>query len=103
MKFEEFEKYIDVVKNYHESDDKISKLLCTEGFIMYSSKAIGVILDLLKYIFNDEDEWIQYFIYELDFGERWTPESCFNFDDSVIKLKTTKDLYDFLIINGGNK
>lgn len=53
-------------------------------------------LYLLKRIFNDEDDWIGYYIYELEFGESYQDGMIHDVDGSNIKLKTYEDLYDIL-------
>ena len=59
----------------------------------------GIATKLLEFIFNDENQWISYWIFELEFGERYEDE-CIKWEDGeVIPLKTAEDLYDLLIRN----
>lgn len=50
--------------------------------------------------FEDEDSWISYYIYELEFGTKEWAGNCGNTQDGKpICLETPEDLYDFLIDN----
>lgn len=54
------------------------------------------IIDLLVHCMEDEDEWIPYFIFELDFGRRWHEGIVTDEDGNDIKLETIVDLYVLL-------
>lgn len=47
----------------------------------------------------DESDWLGYFCYELNFGERWKPGTITEEDGTDIKLQTPEDLYELLKIN----
>lgn len=50
--------------------------------------------------FEDEDSWVSYYIYELEFGSKeWAGNCGTTQDGKNICLKTPEDLYDFLIDN----
>lgn len=50
--------------------------------------------------FEDEDSWISYFVYELEFGTKEWSKNCGNTPDGrPICLETPEDLYDFLVEN----
>ena len=50
--------------------------------------------------FEDEDSWISYFVYELEFGTKEYAGNCGNMQDGRhICLETPEDLYDFLVDN----
>jgi len=55
------------------------------------------VIDLLKATFDDtsDESDIDYFIYELDYGTKYT-EGCYTIFDKPIKLATSEDLYDLL-------
>jgi len=58
----------------------------------------NAIIELLENIFDDkENGWIQYWLYELDFGKKWVPGSITDSDSSIIDISTVEKLYDFLI------
>ena len=47
----------------------------------------------------DESDWLGYFCYELNFGERWKPGTITEEDGIDIKLQTPEDLYEVLKTN----
>ena len=56
-----------------------------------------MMIKLLSEIFKDEEEgWINYYIYELEFGKRWKPGYIID-NGRDIKMETPGDLYDYLI------
>lgn len=79
-----------ILSNDHTSNYDNSSIV--EGFI-----------NLLETLTNDvkhEDgySWIEYFIYELDFGKKYEEGKVTSYGENV-KLKTASDLYAFLIKN----
>lgn len=50
--------------------------------------------------FEDEESWISYFVYELEFGTKeWAKKCGTTPDGRPICLETPEDLYDFLVEN----
>ena len=77
----------EVFKKYN-CDGEVFPPMCTE-----------TVIDLLEFIFNDKNQWISYWIFELEFGKQYEDE-CIKYEDGeVIPLKTAEDLYDLLIRN----
>lgn len=77
----------DLFRKY-KSDGEVFPPMCT-----------GTVVDLLEYIFNDVNEWIQYWTLELEFGERYEDGNVQDKDGNNISLKTSEDLYDLLVEN----
>ena len=72
----------------YKMDGNIYPPMCTE-----------TVIDLLEFIFNDKNQWISYWVFELEFGKQYEDE-CIKWEDGeVIPLKTAEDLYDLLIRN----
>lgn len=99
-----FDKIIESIKNQMEHDEKCSdafKIILPDNYIsFYNNEHLNVmIFNLLKMAFNDniEHSWIEYFIYELDFGKKYKDGMILEKDGSLINLSTTKKLYNFLI------
>lgn len=95
MEYEDFEKYLTHLKE--EYDFEITLL---HAGISIDVPQINHILDdeleLLKREFGDEENcWIEYFIYELDFGTKCGPDVITD-DRGSIKLETPLDLYYLL-------
>lgn len=72
----------------YKCDGNIYPPVCTE-----------TVIDLLEFIFDDKDEWIGYWAWELDFGGRYEDGDVRSSDGSIIPLKTTEDLYNLLVKN----
>lgn len=72
----------------YKADGNIYPPLCTE-----------TVIDLLEFIFNDKNQWINYWIFELDFGKNYEDGDAKDADGSNIPLKTVEDLYDLLVRN----
>ena len=58
--------------------------------------------NMLKIIFNDENDWIQWWIYDKELGDR-KDLNAYDIDKNIIKLDTANDLYYFLIQNMNEK
>jgi len=72
----------------YKMDGNIFPPLCTE-----------TVIDLLEFIFNDKNQWIRYWIWELSFGTDYEDGDVQNPDSSIIPLKTMENLYDLLVRN----
>lgn len=72
----------------YKMDGNIFPPLCTE-----------TVIDLLEFIFNDKNQWISYWVWELEFGKRYEDVDVEGSDGCIILLKTTEDLYDLLVRN----
>jgi hypothetical protein len=92
------------IQNQSNHDDKCNeafKIILPDTFGGYYNNSFlhSSLLYLLKIAFNDnhKDSWIDYFIYELDFGSKYKNGCVTNKDGSNIDLSTSEKLYDFLI------
>ena len=62
-----------------------------------STNLIDAVVDMLEDVFNDKvANWIQYWMFELEFGDSYK-EGCITKDGEVVPMKTAEDLYDFLM------
>lgn len=57
---------------------------------------IDSVIDLLEYILHDEDDWIGYWLFELDCGKRYKPGMITESDGTDIPLATIEDLWNLL-------
>lgn len=102
MKNEVFskEKFVKVMTEYKKLNDLYNKIDKAAKrlifFKIYPIEHEELILEVLKEAFNDESDWIGYFIFELDFGKKWTKDSVSD-NGKIVVLKTFKDLYDLLV------
>ena len=77
----------EVFKKYN-CDGEVFPPMCTE-----------TVIDLLEFIFNDKNQWIKYWIWELSFGADYQDGDVQNPDGTIVPLKTVGDLYDLLVGN----
>ena len=99
VKFEEFNKWMEEYKTISDTEKKINDALQVfspdfGGF--YLEDVHGLILDLLKRIMKDENDWIGYYMFELNWGKDWTENSITDENGQSIKLQTVEDLYNLL-------
>lgn len=99
--YEDFERHITALKELAEIESGINSLLNkykvareNEAKIHFPTLETNVV-ELLKTITNDTDEWIDYWIYELDFGDRDNGNRV-TIDSKPILLKTVRELWDLL-------
>ena len=101
---EEFVSIMDRLKNIHDLQHNIDKLIL-ESYEYHKNDLIDsagfmvccedIIVDLLKKIFNDEAEDISYFMYELDYGRDYQ-DGCITEDGVNIDFSSADKLYDYL-------
>lgn len=100
MTFEKFAEFIDRYKFNRDKFDKWAASTedyfedCMMGFIPDDDLP----LDILREIFKDDDDWIRYWVYDLEFGSRWV-KGMITVDGVEISLRTVRDLYNFLVLN----
>jgi len=97
--FEQFKSALSDIKRFQEAQDLINdgfKILGQDSHIMITEPE-SVIVRLLEAIFNDKGEWISYFLYQLDWGEKYKDGCITDTDGSFIRLSTIDELYDFLL------
>ena len=101
MSKESFCKVMDSYKSMWNFTDEMNELFdkykC-DGNI-YPPVCTETVIDLLEFIFNDKNQWISYWIFELDFGKDYEDGYVKDEHGEVIPLKTTEDLYDLLVRN----
>ena len=87
---------IDSFKKQTELNRVLSQI-SSENFLSFPD-CMNAVLNYLKDIFKDKDEWIDYYIYELECGNLYKPGMVL-YHNTEIPLKTPEDLYDILIDN----
>lgn len=103
LKKTNFIQIMKLIKDQHDHDIKCSeafKTILPHDFISnYDNHYLmDALLLLLKSIYNDTGQWIEYYIYDKDFG-RNTKLKVWDEDDKEIPLTTFEDLYNMLIKN----
>ena len=95
MTLAQFEGYISKLKERTDRIDIISKVLRSDVLYDITDSMFDTIVDLLEICFNDKEKWIEYWVMELDFGNKYK-EGTITRGKTTILLKTAKDLYDLL-------
>ena len=101
-----FVEIINNIKVQETIDQSFSTALETvcDSYCIYNTnnKNYESLFTLLKTLFEDNDEWISWWIYEKDFGSKKEMKAYYK-NDKEIKLDTPEQLYDFLIKNRKKK
>jgi len=63
----------------------------------YLSRFSTLIIKVLQDAMQDKYDYINYFIYELDYGKKWKKGMITRKNGEDVKLKTPEDLYNYLI------
>lgn len=93
--FKKFNETIELLKRRDKQYKELNKVfreIHTDSYIMPDLQLETTVVRLLELLTNDKNEFISYFIYDLDFGKEYT-ENCYTINNKEVKLKTTKDLY----------
>lgn len=105
MTLQDFERYMKDIKRSYEYSEKLNDFLrenADDGYV-FQPDCIDTAVNLLSFIFGDEAGWIEYFVFELEFGKRYEDGMVINQDGSNISLASTEDLYKFLTWEGEEK
>lgn len=94
-----FTKTLNFIQEQWDVTRKINELF-TEAFedsVFYPYfKYEAVLVKVLAAAMQDKEEWIEYFIYELNMGKEYQPGNI-TVNGENIKLATIDDLYDLLV------
>lgn len=100
INFELFEKSLMTIKEYSDKDQVLMDLV-GEGVGTYTCDYGEVVISLLKSHFNgDVDEWIEWWMWDCDFGEDHCLYSPADSDEEI-SLSDVKEFYEFLIKHYG--
>ena len=56
----------------------------------------GIVVLLLKKLMKDKDDWIDYFIYDLDYGRKYEPGFVKDEKGKNVDLSSAEKLYDYI-------
>ena len=100
--YEEFKKHMDAIVRCMRFQDDIMALVSAynkasrdECEIMLPMLVDNVI-DLLALATQDEEDWIAYWVFDLDCGKEYHDGCAVNEDGSIIKIETISDLWSLL-------
>lgn len=82
---------------YDDIND-IGRKLSSFGIYCYEYE--DLIFKILQEVFKDKkNDWLGYYIYDLNFGKNWVEGKVTDKDGTDIPLETAENLYDILIKN----
>lgn len=94
LSYEEFSESMLEVQAWFDKLDQINA--CGLWLWDWSHGGCGhLVIELLIKLMHDEDRWIEYFVYELDWGKRTDLHASWE-DGTPIPLNTLDDLYRLL-------
>ena len=96
ISFDKFKFYMGLVQEYTEKDDQLSNILETEGFVTYSMKTTGAIVDLLTELMDDKGDWLGYWLWECDSGKN--PMEITDSDDNIVPFTTLEEVYEWITV-----
>ena len=106
ISFELFSKYMGNVMTFHDLQNSISAATRrynneTKDMVEFELPSMEFdLVELLSIIFKDESDWIGYWVYELDCGDKYHDgcvTSTSGGHEVNIPLKTVEDLWNLLI------
>lgn len=95
---DEFCEVIDKIKAHHAMIENLEDIL---GVVFEFDDLQDTVIKLLEKVMDVEPcekfgSDISYFIYDLDYGNDWTPSS-FTIDGESVDISTAEKLYDYLM------
>ena len=105
LSFEDFSEYISLVKEHEKFKEKLDVFTyeysnCTGNDVNFDYPSnTEIIIELIEKVFNDYDEWISYWCYELNFGDEYKDGMITDKNGNNVPLKTVDDLWKIIIDN----
>lgn|GEM_PF-3185139 len=100
IKKEDFLKIMEEIESTNTYSSRLNKFFeknNVDGYI-YQPNCVETALNLLHLLLKDydKDNWIEYFVFELDHGKKWKEDMVLDENGNNIVLKTSEDLYNLL-------
>lgn len=92
---ENFIMYMDRIKNLRTIEENINEAGRKIDLFISFAEHEQLVVDILRDSFDDQEEWISYFVYELDFGAKWHP-MCITANGIDVPMSNAGELYDVL-------
>ena len=106
IKKEHFINIMDRLKCTRDTQEKIDKIIQESKDFMitdftYAASLMicheDIVIELLEKIFDDTEDIISYWIYELKFGTTYKDGCVSELDGTIIDISTADKLYDYLV------
>lgn len=98
----EFVKLLNRLEYIDSFNDKLNELFADyneDGFVILPN-CICECVGMLERMYEDDGQWISYYIFELNYGHYWKPGAVtYSEGKEDIPLGTPDNLWDFLIRN----
>ena len=95
MSYELFERYMNIVRADYDWMEKVCDLFDT--CVLYDKiRSPDTILEMLSDALHDTSDWIDYFVFELDWGKDYEAGMVVDANNQNIPLATLHDLYNLL-------
>lgn len=100
--YQEFEKYMQSIRTIFDIEDRLAdishevKQRSKSEFNLYYPSLVAETMELLAKVVDDKDDWINYFVFELDFGSKNNVMQVKDGDGNIIPLATVEDLWNIL-------
>lgn len=97
--------FVKTMEQLKELDDKMNAVdnafrrLNPDFCSFYLTEPANMVLNILEDIFEDEDHWLEYFTYELDWLTKYKEGCVTEADGTPIDVSNWEKVYDFLIDN----
>lgn len=101
--YEEFEKHMDDIVRIMKFQEDLIGLTCTynknsrDECELMLPMLVDNVVDLLSKAMHDDDDWISYWLFDLDCGRAYEDGMILAADGSTIKLATINDLWNILV------
>ena len=103
--YKDFCTYLRRIKAIFDFESELAKLnkpTDKDEFTLFYPTMIDDVVDLLEMIMNDlENHWISYYIYDLNFGEKYKKGDV-TIDGDEHPLRNVKDLWELLLFGRGD-
>lgn len=76
--------------------DAALKNLCDGEGSFFLPQVSSMIMELLQEIFQDDDDWLPYFMWEKNYLQDLEPGDIRESDGNEIQISSWEDVYDFL-------
>lgn len=97
---EDLEIAIDNLQIFFKEQEKLDNIIkvispTSTGVVEFGGEFIDAYINLLEKSFNDNFQWISWFVFENDFGRKGM-EAKGSSDKKLTKIKTVKQLYKIM-------
>lgn len=98
---EDFIKVMEEVKRQYDFYDALNDVFdkYDSDNSVYNYKFMDICISLLSAIFHDDNDWIGYWIFELNMGKSFELGDVLDEEGNAIDISTIEKFYDFLIKN----